>query len=101
MEGDTDTSDDSDTVTATICRPLVEKTAAGSFTHDVQWDIEKSVDPDQHTQNAGEDADSDYDVTVTKTVQDFGFSVTGTITIENPNLAGLDDGRRHRRSLLR
>ncbi len=86
VDGDTDPANNSDTVVATICRPLVEKTAAGSFTHDVQWDIEKSVDIDQHTQNAGEDADSTYTVTVTKTVQDSGFSVTGTITIENPSL---------------
>ena len=82
---DTSTGDDSDTVTATICRPLVSKTAAGSFTHDVQWTIEKSVDPDAHTMNAGQNADSTYTVTVTKTVQDSGFAVTGNITIQNPN----------------
>ena len=85
VEGDTVTEGDSDSVVATICRPLVDKTAAGSFTHDVQWEIEKTVDIDQHTMLAGEDADSTYTVTVTKTVQDSDFEVSGTITIENPN----------------
>ena len=85
IDGDSDTSDNSDTVEATICRPLVEKTAAGDFTHDVQWDIEKSVDITQHTLLAGETGTSTYTVSVDKTVTDSDFDVTGTITIENPS----------------
>jgi uncharacterized repeat protein (TIGR01451 family) len=85
---DTTTGDDSDTVEATICRPLVSKTAAGSYTHDVQWTIDKSVDINQHTMLAGQNADSTYTVSVNKTVTDSAFAVSGTITVQNPNLVG-------------
>ncbi len=79
------TDEDPESVDLDCYIPLISKTADGSFTHGVDWTIEKSVDIDQHTLLAGETGTSTYTVSVDKTVTDSNFVVAGTITITNPS----------------
>lgn len=64
----------------------VEKTAEASYDRTVEWELEKSVDPDSHEGNAGEEAGTSiWTVTATKTETIDNYFVEGTITITNPN----------------
>lgn len=64
----------------------VEKTAAASYDRTVTWDIEKTVAPDSHTGEAGENAGtSTWEVVATKTDVSDNFEVSGTIAITNQN----------------
>ncbi len=101
IDGDTDPRTTQDTVTATICRPLVSKTAAGSFTHDVQWTIDKSVDIDQHTLLAGQTGTSTYTVSVDKTVTGLRLRGDRDDHHPEPEPGRLDDRRRDRRPVVR
>jgi hypothetical protein len=65
---------------------VVSKTANGSYNRSIDWDLTKSVDPASHNGTAGANAGtSTWSVTATKSVSESGFSVSGTITISNPN----------------
>ena len=63
----------------------VSKTAAGTYTRTVTWDIDKSVDVASHTLQSGESGLSTYTVVVTKAEAESDHSVTGTISVTNPN----------------
>jgi hypothetical protein len=83
---ETEQSDDAD-VNVICVRPVleVEKDADPEFDREYFWDIEKTVDIDEHTLAGGESGDSEYTVTVTQTgYEDSDFRVSGTITITNP-----------------
>jgi hypothetical protein len=68
-----------------------EKTAEGSYDRTVTWDLEKSVEPDSHTGNAGEDAGtSTWEVVATKTEELGNYLVEGSITISNANEIPVD-----------
>jgi hypothetical protein len=63
----------------------VTKTARGSFDRVITWDLTKSVDISSHSGTAGETAGSStWSVTATKTIEDVGHTVEGSITIANP-----------------
>jgi hypothetical protein len=62
------------------------KTAVGSYTRKYDWTLEKRVDFASHSGQAGEVAgSSEWNVVATRSVVDSGFSVTGSITVTNPN----------------
>jgi len=62
------------------------KTASGSFGREYLWSIDKTVDDAQKETSTGA-ATFNYSVTVTQTgVTDSGYSVSGTITVNNPNI---------------
>ena len=82
---DESTGNDSDSADATICRPLVEKTADGEFDRAWEWTIEKVGDQTDLLLAQGQPFDVNYDVTVDATSTDSDFVVSGTITIENPS----------------
>jgi uncharacterized repeat protein (TIGR01451 family) len=64
----------------------VTKTASTSYTRTFEWDIEKSVTPEEWDLFTGDSGTSEYTVDVTKTgFTDSGWAVSGTITIENPS----------------
>jgi hypothetical protein len=64
----------------------VEKTAEGTYDRTVTWELEKLVDPDSHTGEAGEVAGtSTWTVVATKSETLDNYKVTGEITITNPN----------------
>jgi hypothetical protein len=68
-----------------------EKTAEGSYDRTVEWTLEKSVDPNSHTGDAGEDAgSSDWTVVVDKSETLGNYEVKGSITIDNPNDVAVD-----------
>jgi hypothetical protein len=68
-----------------------EKTAEGSYDRTVTWELEKSVEPDSHTGNAGEDAGtSTWEVVATKTEELGNYLVEGSITISNANEIPVD-----------
>ena len=75
----------------------VSKTAQATFTRTFEWDIDKSVDPDQWDLDAGESGTSDYTVEVTKTGHvDSNWAVSGVITVFNSgsvaaNVTGVSD----------
>jgi hypothetical protein len=58
-------------------QPLIERT--------IEWDITKTVDPDEHNLTGDEIGESWYNVTVTKIVGEDVYSVTGLISILNPS----------------
>ncbi len=63
---------------------LVSKTAFGEWDRDVEWKLEKSVDKDTHTGEAGDEFSSTWTVTATKTDSGpYDFIVYGEITITN------------------
>jgi hypothetical protein len=64
----------------------VAKTAAGTYDRTVEWKLEKTVDDESHSGNAGENAGtSKWHVVATK-VETYGnYQVSGTITISNSN----------------
>ena len=77
------------------CRPKslsVTKTATPSFTRTFTWDIEKLVDRTEARLVARETATFDYTVSVTHDEgTDSGFTVVGVITVNNPNVAAIDN----------
>ena len=57
------------------------KDAAGTYDRTVTWELEKTVKPDSHTGNAGEDAGSStWTVVVDKTEVSDNYAVTGSIS---------------------
>jgi hypothetical protein len=75
----------------TPCAPqgsalIVTKTASGSLTRTFTWGISKSVDNTQLDVPAGTSATFNYTVSVTHdSGTDSGWTVTGKITVANPN----------------
>ncbi|CAN5360072.1 hypothetical protein BH24GEM3_BH24GEM3_22120 [soil metagenome] len=70
---------------------VVSKTANGSYNRRIDWDLTKSVDPASHSGTAGASAGtSTWTVVATKKVSESGFSVSGTITISNPNTSAVN-----------
>ncbi|GAA5200743.1 LPXTG cell wall anchor domain-containing protein [Microbacterium jejuense] len=69
------------------CVPLTAtKTATPSFVRDYDWTIVKTVDHDSAKAKPNAGADFNYTVTVTPSApQDSGYTVTGVITVTNPN----------------
>ena len=64
----------------------VSKTADTTFTRTFEWDIDKTVDPEQWDLFQGDTGTSDWTVEVTKDEgTDSDWAVSGTITIENPS----------------
>ncbi|RPA68552.1 hypothetical protein EF405_08175 [Cyclobacteriaceae bacterium YHN15] len=64
---------------------LVEKTAAGTFDRTVNWQLTKTVNPLSHLGAPGDEFLTNWTVTATK-FEDLGnYSVSGTITVTNPN----------------
>lgn len=67
------------------------KTAAASYERKVTWALTKTVAPDSHSGQAGETAGSStWTVTAGKTTVDSDFTVTGEITVTNPNPIPVD-----------
>lgn len=64
---------------------VVSKTAEGSFDRVIDWDLEKDVDPDSHSGEAGDTFESTWTVTATKSVEEINHAVEGTISIHNPS----------------
>lgn len=63
----------------------VSKDAETSFTRTWQWDIDKSVAPEQWQLFTGDSGTSQYTVAVERTgFTDSGWAVSGTIAIHNP-----------------
>lgn len=62
------------------------KTATATFDRTYLWDIQKSVDTESQNVPAGTDATFNYSVVASQTgVADSGYTVSGTITVSNPN----------------
>lgn len=82
----TDAVGDVCTAQAPELMPLTaEKDAAGTFDRTITWQLDKSVAPASHGGFVGDTFESTWEVTATKTVVEDSFSITGTITITNPN----------------
>jgi hypothetical protein len=85
----TETGDYADanfTVNCTLPPLTVEKTAAGTYNHDISWDLTKSANPTTFNGIAGQmfNPTGLWDVNATKTEADSGYKVEGDITIANP-----------------
>ncbi len=79
-------SDDDDAHTEYTCYiPSISKTAAGAYNERHHWTITKDVDPESQDAFIGETVDFDWDVVLDESVTEDGFSVTGVITVVNPN----------------
>jgi hypothetical protein len=80
---------DSASATVTDCQGAdlkVTKDATPSFTRQYTWHIDKSADPAKVYTAGGVDGTSHYTVVVTHNGgSDSGWTVTGTITVTNPN----------------
>ncbi|MFN8084765.1 MAG: hypothetical protein U0Q14_11110 [Dermatophilaceae bacterium] len=83
----------SDTRTVTVCgaaEVTAEKSATGAYNRAWTWTIDKAAKSDtvyyDHTTGT---ATADYTVTVTPTVHDTDATVTGSITVHNPNAVDL------------
>jgi hypothetical protein len=64
----------------------VSKTATTSFARDFDWTIAKSVDQANLTLSTGQQQTVNYTVTVVKDAgTDSGWSVSGTVTVNNPH----------------
>jgi hypothetical protein len=77
-------ADASVVVTCSVPALEVEKTAEGSYDRTVEWELEKSVDPDAHSGAPGDEFDSDWEVVATKSEALGNYKVEGTISIYNP-----------------
>lgn len=75
---------DSATVNLTCYAPLVSKNAETDYTREFDWDIDKESSA-TYDLFIGEDVDHDYDITLTQTIDEYDFFVSGTITVENPH----------------
>lgn len=62
----------------------VTKDAVPSFNRECAWEIDKTVDVDNHELTDGDSGTSEYEVTVEGDCEDTDYAVTGTITIYNP-----------------
>ena len=78
---------DSESVTVCVGKDLtVEKTAEGSYNRTYLWDISKNADETKVSVAEGGSYTFKYIVDVNQTgITDAGWTVTGTITISNPN----------------
>jgi hypothetical protein len=78
---------DHSTATTTIdCYvPSIEKTAAGAYDERHDWEVLKTVDPASQSAFISETVTFDWTIVVSETVFDENFSVSGTITVDNPN----------------
>jgi len=82
-----------------VCVPLglgVADSAVGDFTRQYLWKIDKFIDGDQKSQtvttDGGLEATFDYTVAATPlAAQDSAWVVSGTITVNNPNVSELID----------
>jgi hypothetical protein len=85
-EAGTNLSDKAEvTVNCTLPALSAKKDAAGTFDRKIEWTLDKSVDDDSHTGQAGQVAgSSNWTVNATKKVTDSNYTVTGKITITNP-----------------
>jgi uncharacterized repeat protein (TIGR01451 family) len=86
---------DADTATIQLCRTqkglALSKTAVPGFQRSFDWAIAKSVDQTAVTTSA-DTATFNYTVAVTKSAAtDSGWTVTGTITVTNPNVYTVTD----------
>jgi len=62
------------------------KTAAGTYERTITWTLDKAVSPTSHSGSPGQTAGtSNWVVDVTRSELVGNYSVTGTITIDNPN----------------
>lgn len=64
--------------------PVVSKTAAGTYDERHEWDVEKTVTPSSQNVFAGSAATFDWTVTVTESIFEEHFAVTGNIIVNNP-----------------
>lgn len=84
-----DETDQSDSVTVTVCVGsdlIVEKTVTASYNRLYKWLIAKEAEDTQIEIAEGGTATFNYDVTVTPDgVTDSGHTLSGTITVTNPN----------------
>ena len=83
--GDTVLDQDDASTTVTCYVPVVSKTAAGTYDETHYWDVQKSVVPESQSAFAGETVDYEWTVDVDEYLADSNFTVSGTITVENPN----------------
>lgn len=64
----------------------VSKTAETSLTRTWEWEVTKSVDPDEHHLFVGDSDESEYTIVVDKVGStDSDWAVTGEITLTNPD----------------
>jgi hypothetical protein len=68
----------------------VTKTAEGTYDERHEWDVEKTVDPDSQSAFAGDTATFDWTITVTETVVEENYAVSGDIIIDNPTSIDVD-----------
>lgn len=84
----------SDTRTVTVCgaaEVTADKSATGAYNRAWTWTIAKAAASDTvYYDHATGKATADYTVTVTPTVSDTGATVTGSITVHNPNNVDLE-----------
>jgi hypothetical protein len=71
-------------VTCTLPALEVSKTADGSYNRTVEWELDKSVNPDFHSGGPGDIFSSIWTVEATKSVTFGDYKVEGEITITNP-----------------
>jgi hypothetical protein len=72
--------------TLVVYAPLtVSKSAEASLTRTWSWTIDKESDTSELTLVVGQSQDVDYTVTVDASSADSDWSVSGTITVSNPN----------------
>jgi hypothetical protein len=79
---ETSASDDA-TVTLNCYAPVVTKNASGSYDERHDWTVEKTVDVDTQNAFVADLADFEWTVTVTETVVEENWEVTGSITVAN------------------
>ena len=95
-----DETDQSDTQTVTVCvgKDLtVTKTAAGTFDRTYKWLIDKSVDKTRDRDRRGRHGHLQLHVKVTPNgYTDSGWTLGGTITVDQPERLGGHHRRRHR-----
>jgi uncharacterized cupin superfamily protein len=71
-------------VDCTLPALTASKTADGTYDRKVEWKLEKTVDDNSHSGNAGQAAGtSNWSVKATKTATENNFEVTGEITVTN------------------
>jgi hypothetical protein len=83
--GNTDLKADASVkVDCTLPALTAKKDAAGSYDRNINWQLEKSVDPASHSGWAGSSFDSTWTVKATKSVVEDNHKVTGKIEVTNP-----------------
>jgi hypothetical protein len=76
---------DSATVVISAYIPLVSVTTDTSYIRSFTWAIEKGVSSSSHTGFAGDTFAGMYTISVDRTVDDYAFTLSGVISITNPN----------------